>query len=104
MIPVHDSTILGEAWDIIHGDREKTYGSPDKNLSLVANYWNIYIKALTGTDPGLTGESVCLMMILLKLARLQNSPTHRDSQVDICGYAALMNKVQGSFQNPANPS
>jgi hypothetical protein len=31
-------------------------------------------------------------MILLKTARLANDQTHRDSVVDICGYAALIER------------
>jgi len=37
---------------------------------------------------------VCQMMILLKVARLANDPRHRDSQIDLCGYAALMERIQ----------
>lgn len=84
-----DMSILYEAQQIIYGDREETYGSPDKNLQLIADLWSEYIGGchFTVTD-------VCCLMILLKVARLKNQPTHRDSQVDICGYAALMERVQ----------
>jgi ferredoxin-NADP reductase len=30
----------------------------------------------------------------MTVARLKNDPTHHDSQVDICGYAALIERVQ----------
>jgi Domain of unknown function (DUF6378) len=33
-------------------------------------------------------------MILLKVARLANDPTHRDSLVDICGYAATIERCK----------
>lgn len=101
--PKPEESILFEAHKIIYGDREETYGTPDKNLSQIAEYWNVFIHAKSGINPHLTAEDVCLMMVLLKLARLQNSSTHRDSQVDICGYVALLNRVQGSRQNPATP-
>lgn len=81
-------SILTEAHDVIYGDREQTYGSPDKNLQIIADLWTIYL------ERAITVDDVCNMMILLKVARLKNQPTHHDSQVDICGYAALMERVQ----------
>ena len=81
-------TVLSEANRIIYGDREKTYGSPSKNLLRIAEMWNAYL----GEGSGLTAQDVCVMMILLKSARLANTPGHRDSIVDICGYAALIER------------
>ena len=81
-------TVLSEANRIIYGDREQTYGSPSKNLLRIAEMWNAYL----GEESGLTAQDVCVMMILLKSARLANTPGHRDSIVDICGYAALMER------------
>jgi hypothetical protein len=37
-------------------------------------------------------KDVASMMILLKTARLGNNLDHRDSVVDICGYAALIER------------
>ena len=82
------SSILDEAKEIIYGDREKTYGAPDKNLNMIAELWGAYHGVL------FTAEDVCNMMILLKVARLANDPKHRDSQIDLCGYAALMERIQ----------
>lgn len=81
-------SILAEAEAVIYGDREATYGSPDKNLQLIANLWGPIL------GQTITVDQVCILMILLKAARLLNQPAHRDSQVDICGYAALMERVQ----------
>ena len=83
-------SILAEAKAIIYGDREQTYGHPSKNLLKIASLWSTYLETEIDID------DVCSMMILLKIARLQNQPEHRDSQVDICGYAALMNRCQQS--------
>ena len=33
-------------------------------------------------------DSIANMMILLKVARLKSSPSHKDSWVDVAGYAA----------------
>lgn len=85
-------SILKEANTIIYGDREKTYGHPAKNLKTIAKMWNAYLDAKT-TDRGeLNAKDVASMMVLLKTARLANDPSHRDSLVDICGYAALIER------------
>ena len=83
--------ILEEAQAVIYGDREKTYGSPDKNLAVIAAMWNTYLDLPPGR---VTVADVCNMMVLLKVSRLKNDPTHRDSMVDICGYTALNKRVQ----------
>lgn len=82
-------TLLQQAHEIIHGDREQTYGDAGKNLRVIAEYWSIHLSATTGEKITLTPQDVCGMMILLKQARLANSPNHRDSLMDIAGYAGL---------------
>lgn len=89
------SNVLEEAKTIIYGDREKTYGHPSKNLLAIAAMWETYLssRGLWNDDSdGLKPEDVAIMMVLLKAARLGNDPTHRDSLVDICGYAALVER------------
>lgn len=87
--------VLEEAEVIIYGDREETYGHPSKNLETIAQFWTNYVNAATDNalgDMEFTAEDVALMMILVKTARLANTPNHRDSIVDICGYAALIER------------
>lgn len=99
------SKLLEEADMIISKDRENTYGSPDKNLKTIAEYWTTHIQAKYGNDNKegkvtlaknikLDINDVCVMMVLLKQARLANTPTHHDSMVDTAGYVALMHKCQ----------
>lgn len=90
------TSILQEAHQVIYGDREQTYGDPGKNLRTIACYWNIHLNAAKSVNAGLTENDVAGMMILLKQARLANSPTHRDSLVDIAGYAGLQDRIQSS--------
>ena len=87
-------SILEEAQEIIYGDREKTYGSPDKNLKAIANFWNVHLQNRYNIPVTLDAEDVCIMMALLKIARLENDTTHRDSKVDIAGYIALLDRIQ----------
>jgi len=91
---VAPKSILDEAKDIIYGDREKTYGAPDKNLKSIAGYWANHLHTRFGVYHDVTPEDVCIMMVLLKAARLGNDITHRDSQVDAVGYLALMERIQ----------
>lgn len=86
---------LKTAHDIVHGDREKTYGDPGKNLRLIAQYWS------THTGITITETDVCIMMMLLKIARLKNNPEHDDSWIDIAGYTALKNRIINASQTNA---
>ena len=88
-------SVLKEANTIIYGDREKTYGHPSKNLKTIAKMWNAYLVACGVATEGegeLIDKDVACLMILLKTARLGNDLDHRDSVVDICGYAALIER------------
>ena len=86
-------SILDDARDIIYGDREKTYGRPGFNLETIAEFWRIYLERKHNVIVALLPNDVAYMMVLLKLARLLNSPDHRDSQVDLVGYMALVDRI-----------
>lgn len=87
---------LKTAHEIVHGDREKNYGDPGKNLRLIAQYWS------THTGITITETDVCIMMMLLKIARLKNNPEHQDSWIDTAGYVALKNKLDNACKPKAN--
>ena len=94
-----ENNVLLEASKIINpdSDREQTYGEPSKNLECIAGMWESYLMSRGLLDPcgsGILASDVALMMVLLKVARLANSPDHVDSQVDICGYTALLERIQ----------
>jgi hypothetical protein len=79
--------IADKAKEIIHGDREKTYGEPGKNLNVIAGMWSAYLCA------DISAADVCNMMALLKIARLRNTPGHEDSMVDLIGYTLLQDRI-----------
>lgn len=84
-------SILQEADRIINGARADQYGGAEDNFQRIADLWNGH---LAGRKPGpLDPHDVALMMILMKVARLQHSPGHRDSVVDIAGYAGCIEKM-----------
>lgn len=92
--PEVNNSILAEAHNIIYGDREKTYGHPRINLDRIADFWTTYLSEKhPASAVKITAEDVCYMMILLKVARLRNDPSHRDSLVDLAGYAALVERI-----------
>ena len=69
-------------------DRRQTYGDPTRLFERVAVRWSQQL----GTE--VTATQVGLCLIELKLARLANDPQHRDSLLDIAGYAACLAEVQ----------
>lgn len=77
------SSVLNEANKIVNGARNKAYGSAEDNFQNIANLWNGYLDMAK-----ITPVDVANMMALMKIARLKHSPDHRDSWVDIAGYAA----------------
>ena len=85
-------SVLEEAQTIIYGDREKTYGHPAKNLKTIANMWNAYMNNMDDGNFNVTAKDVAAMMMLVKVARFANDPSHRDNLVDVCGYAALIER------------
>ena len=94
-------SILKEAHNIIYGDREKTYGHPSKNLNTIAVMWTAYLNARRETKE-VTAKDVAAMMMLVKVARFANDPTHKDNLVDICGYAALVERCDEKENDDGN--
>lgn len=80
-------TILEEAASIVDGERRKIYGPPAQEFPRIAAMWS----AVLGVS--VTAEQVCMCMIATKLMRLSTTPSHRDSLVDICGYARILEEM-----------
>lgn len=86
-------TILDEAARAVHGPRQETYGHPRDNFARTAEMWSAFLRQRmarleTPQEFEFTPEDVAMFMVLLKVARLANTPGHRDTLVDIAGYAA----------------
>ncbi len=74
--------LLEEAATIVNGERNVTYDEPEDNFARIGALWSAYLgRAITPAD-------VAAMNVLQKVGRLMHRPTHRDSWVDIAGYAA----------------
>lgn len=91
-------TILNEAALAVSGDRAINYGLPEDNHKRIATLWNAYVLIRKQTEPGvgITPYEVSIFNILTKIARLANNPNHKDSWVDIAGYAACGAEVSGA--------
>jgi hypothetical protein len=76
---------LDDARRIVTGARRGAYGNPEDNFARIASLWNAYLehRALP-----LTTVDVALLCVLIKVARLIETPGHADSWVDLAGYAA----------------
>ncbi|ABE67377.1 hypothetical protein PBI_CHE12_58 [Mycobacterium phage Che12] len=83
-------TILEEAQRLIDGDRQQTYGKAIDSFERIAGLWTAYLSPI---EP-LTAMDVANLMSLLKISRAKSALStpeviHRDSYVDLAGYAAL---------------
>lgn len=81
--------VLEEANQITHGERLERYGPPTENFQRISEI----ASAITGKD--LTPEDCVLVLMAVKLGRLRTSPDHRDSIVDVAGYAWCLAEVAG---------
>jgi hypothetical protein len=67
--------------------RRRDYGEPVALFEAVGARWSLTL----GTK--ISPAQVVLCLIDLKLARLARDPRHPDSQVDVAGYAAILQEV-----------
>ncbi len=77
-----------EALDLICGPRMEFYGPPKENLQDIADTWTPYVKRVLALRGALNATDICTLMIMLKCVR-QARGYHRDSTVDVSGYAVL---------------
>ena len=68
-------------------ERSTQYGDAAGNMAAIAARWSATLVH------EITPAQVVLCLLDLKLARLAHDPTHEDSAVDVCGYAALLREM-----------
>lgn len=86
------TTIFEEAEAIVIGTRKDIYGPAEEYFVKLAKMWELILGV------PLTAEQVCLCKIAEKVIRLANTPGHRDSQIDICGYARLLEIICENYK------
>jgi len=87
-------TIADEAKNIVAGARRSAYGKPEDNFARIAHLWTGYARA-KGWPIEFAAADVSPLMRLMKEARIVESPDHRDSHVDLVGYALTGAEVNG---------
>ena len=80
--------ILNKAIELTCGDRELDYGTPIDNMNDIAVMWHAWLSREHDTDV-LDGHDVALMMVLMKMCRMINSPEKEDHYVDAAAYIAI---------------
>lgn len=88
-----DHGIAGEAYDLVHGERAKSYGHPRHDFKIIAKIWSGLLQDLLKPGEELDEYRVAVLMSGLKLARLVKSPDHHDSRVDTIGYMLTMERL-----------
>lgn len=86
------TSVCREADDAVNGPRQATYGAPARNFARIAALWEAYLAGKYGFAEGVTPDDVAALQILVKIARLEHG-YHRDSVVDVAGYAACWERL-----------
>jgi len=79
-------------------DRGAAYGTVKENFDRIAGLWNQHLinrGVLKDATKALDAHDVAMMNVLMKIARLEQTPSHQDSWVDVAGYAACGNNLPG---------
>ena len=79
--------ILEQAADLVDGNRDAEYGTPQENLGRIAEFWTTYFGFPVRAD------QVAVAMVLVKVARMVQTPDHPDSPVDGAGYFGLAGEL-----------
>lgn len=81
-----NKTILEEAQELVHGNRQDDYDHPFYNFSRIAKIWEGIFEI------SVTPEQVALAMIGVKISREINKPK-RDNRVDGAGYFETLDMI-----------
>ena len=89
--------VLEEAMEIINGERQDVYGSPEDSFALISDYWTTYVRSrspeVANAGFCLFADDVAIMMTLFKIAREANQHK-RDNIVDAAGYLGIYADMQ----------
>lgn len=95
MLPEDEKPITEQAHNLVRGARRSVYGHPLDDYTRTAQLFS----GILGIT--ITAEQAILMMIAVKISRLTNSPDHRDSIIDLAGYAECLDLVREEKLNRA---
>ena len=78
---------LCTANELIHGERQDTYGNATETARRIGMAW----ASIIGIGEPIPPFQVQAMMAALKLVRASIDPSHQDSWIDAAAYTALAN-------------
>jgi hypothetical protein len=113
--------MLSTTAELVGGQRAQDYGDKTVNHKRISDLWNMWLENRTPMMEGsdildnqvyrgnpanfilmandyehkstITTYDVAMMMLLVKIARLMNSPGHQDSHIDVSGYASILEEI-----------
>jgi hypothetical protein len=80
--------ILAQADRLTHGDRNKNYGSPLTNHTRIAKLWSVWL------ETEITPAQAAMCLVLVKVARLIETPDHLDSFIDGAAYFSIAGEIE----------
>jgi hypothetical protein len=90
--PRQEPSILREAHEAVNGERMENYGEQRRNFTDIGDMWSVVLRDKLVAP--ITPQDVAMCQIAVKLSRLtRTGGQHRDSIVDIAGYAECLDKV-----------
>ena len=92
--PQEPKSMLQRAHELIHGDRQRDYGDKLQNFSQISMGFQMVLATKLKPGEHITPEDVALCMMQVKIARLAKSPFHKDSILDVAGYAGCYDILQ----------
>lgn len=93
--PKEPVTILEKAATAVFGAREDNYSHPRVNFARIARRFTAALAEVLRPGAEVDEGHVTELMIQIKLARLESTPAHADSLIDIAGYAECGARVVG---------
>ena len=84
MVKMEKEDICDIAKRLTSYDRQLDYGSPIEDFTKQARMWSVIL------NTNVTPQQIAMCMIAVKLCRMTNSPRHRDSAIDVVGYARCL--------------
>ena len=78
--------LLAQVEACVCKDRQSLYKDAEVNFTVIADYWNIWLKS-RGLTAVVDATDVAMMSALIKVSRAAASPGHIDNWVDLCGYS-----------------
>lgn len=82
-------SVIQEATQIV-AKRGRDYGDPRPNHERIAAIWTVIL------GRKIEPHEVVLCMLGVKVARLVETPDHRDSMIDLCGYSDCLDIITGA--------